>query len=122
MHIVIFTLENDNVEHITTTEDNEVESREKRGEGSAWPLCSGLPLSAAGCRVVEDREENVECSAWLARVGAPRTAESPCDPLRRKDHECTRMGHECHFSRSGVTAFPFFVYFVYFVVMTVLSF
>ena len=52
MHIVIFTLENDNVEHITTTEDNEV----------------------------EDREKNVECSAWLARVGAPRTAESPCDP------------------------------------------
>lgn len=35
MHIVIFTLENDNVEHITTNEDNEVESREKKVEGSA---------------------------------------------------------------------------------------
>lgn len=35
MHIVIFTLKNDNVEHITTNGDNEVENREKKGEGSA---------------------------------------------------------------------------------------
>ena len=26
------------------------------------------------------REKGGEGSAWLARVGAPRTAESPCDP------------------------------------------
>ena len=24
---------------------SKVESREENGEGSAWPLCSGLPLS-----------------------------------------------------------------------------
>ena len=30
--------------------------------------------------MVGKREKGEEGSAWLARVGAPRTAESPCDP------------------------------------------
>ena len=65
MHIVISTPENDNVEHITTTEDNEVEDREEL-LGHASIDTTQVYLST-------------ECSAWLARSGAPRTAESPCD-------------------------------------------
>ena len=41
-----------------------VENREKKGESSAWTLCSGLPK-------VENREKKGESSAWLARSGAP---------------------------------------------------
>ena len=35
---------------------------------------------AVGYRHVGKRERGEESSAWLARLGAPRTAESPCDP------------------------------------------
>ena len=90
MHIVIFTLENDNVEHVTTNEDNEVESREKKVEGSAW----------------------------LARVGAPRTAESPCDPcvnhllssIARQNRRATyngsplQSGHALHSTFSSLSS------------------
>ena len=50
----------------------EVESREERGEGSAWTLCSGLPKVGE----VESREKRGEGSAWLARLGAPRMADA----------------------------------------------
>ncbi len=35
---------------------------------------------AVGYRHVGNREKGEESSAWLARLGAPRTAEAPCDP------------------------------------------
>ncbi len=35
---------------------------------------------AVGVRHVGKREKGEESSAWLARLGAHRTAESPCDP------------------------------------------
>ena len=60
-----------------------VECREKKGESSAWTLCSGRPL------IVGRREEGEESSAWLARLSAPRTAVLPCDTKvgRREEGE-----------------------------------
>ena len=54
-----------------------VGKREKGEEGSAWPLCSGLPLSAAGAAQVEVREGFTQGlhgdSAVRARPRAPTT-------------------------------------------------
>ena len=54
-----------------------VGKREKGEEGSAWPLCSGLPLSAAGAAQVEVREGFTQGlhgdSAVRVRPRAPTT-------------------------------------------------
>ena len=59
------------------------EGREKCMAGALGRASHGRiavrPITEAHCFFQGKREEGEECSAWLARVGAPRTAESPCD-------------------------------------------
>ena len=60
---------------------SKVGRREKKGEGSAWTLCSGLPKKGEGRRkekvvrghyaVGNQSREKGEGSAWVVRVGAP---------------------------------------------------
>ena len=51
-----------------------VGSREEGEEGSAWPLCSGLPLSAADAAQVENREFTYGTHGGIAVRGAPKRA------------------------------------------------
>ena len=51
-----------------------------RGRASHGRIAVRSPTEAH-CPFQGKREEGGESSAWLARVGAPRTAESPCVPV-----------------------------------------
>ena len=48
-----------------------VGNREKRVESSAWPLCSGLPMSAAECRA---GKIHISSHVRMAVRGAPKRA------------------------------------------------
>ena len=52
-------------------------NREKKVEGSAWSLCSGLPLSAAGAARLEDKKTHrrraAESPRGRAQARQPRT-------------------------------------------------
>ena len=55
-------------------------NREKKVEGSAWSLCSGLPLSAAGAARLEDKKTHrrraAESPRGRAQARQPRTTFS----------------------------------------------
>ena len=72
----------------------EVGKREKKGEGGAWTLCSGLPSRRESNRTtkVGRREKKGEVSAWTLCSGLPSRREG--------------MNHEYY------TVFVYFVYFV----------
>ena len=58
-----------------------VENREKKVESSAWALCSGRPLSAAGAAQVEDREGlSFGTHGGIAVRGAPKRASHALFP------------------------------------------
>ncbi len=87
-------------------------NREKKVEDSAWSLCSGLPLSAAGAARLEDKKTHrrraAESPRGRAQAHQPRTTFSSLLSTLYLPHSCAFVVQICVSCVSCVSWFPYF--------------